>query len=476
MDVLSILVGLAVPWALGAGVLLVISGRRLLEPGGVAWTLGCGWFVGSFLLTVWMRAVSYAGLKFGWLSVALPLVVLAGVLLMVAWRRDASVARAMRTSIAETWRSFRPRDRSPASERGWTWLGLAILAWLAVRFLLLLLELCWRPLYPWDAWAQWADKARVWFGLRSMAPFVGASEWLNAATPSVYYDPAPHYPATIPLLQTWMATLLDRWDDALVNIPWWLTGIAVGLLVYGFLAQRRFSPLLALCGAWTVLSLPILDAHIALAGYADLAMGGFFAAAALTTLHWCEERDPSDGLLAAGLCIACATIKTPGIVWVATLLPALAVALIPKRGLTVVAALAAVLAFTVALLAHDGIRVLGYALQLSFAFPWRGLLNAYFAFDNWHLLWYGACAVVLLARRQLLAPALAAFTVLIGAGIAFLLFSFTFTSASAWVEDQTTVNRATLHLAPLLVIWMFLAYREWTRAGEVPVGTETVPA
>ena len=43
----------------------------------------------------------------------------------------------------------------------------------------------------------------------------------------------------------------------------------------------------------------------------------------------------------------------------------------------------------------------------------------------------------------------------------FLFFGFAFTNARVWVEDQSTVNRATLHLAPLLVVWMLLAFRAW---------------
>jgi hypothetical protein len=52
----------------------------------------------------------------------------------------------------------------------------------------------------------------------------------------------------------------------------------------------------------------------------------------------------------------------------------------------------------------------------------------------------------------------------------FLFFGFAFTNASAWVEDQSTVNRATLHLAPLLVVWMILTFRSWSTAAQ------TVPA
>jgi len=39
--------------------------------------------------------------------------------------------------------------------------------------------------------------------------------------------------------------------------------------------------------------------------------------------------------------------------------------------------------------------------------------------------------------------------------------SIAFTNASAWVEDQSTVNRATLHIAPLVVVWIFVGMRAW---------------
>jgi hypothetical protein len=39
-----------------------------------------------------------------------------------------------------------------------------------------------------------------------------------------------------------------------------------------------------------------------------------------------------------------------------------------------------------------------------------------------------------------------------------------------WVEDQSTINRATLHLAPLIVVWMLLAFRAWATQRPVPAG------
>ena len=51
----------------------------------------------------------------------------------------------------------------------------------------------------------------------------------------------------------------------------------------------------------------------------------------------------------------------------------------------------------------------------------------------------------------------------------FVRFGFAFTNARLWVEDQSTVNRATLHLAPLIVVWMLLAFRAWSAAESRPV-------
>ena len=131
-----------------------------------------------------------------------------------------------------------------------------------------------------------------------------------------------------------------------------------------------------------------------------------------------------------------------------------------------VAALAALV------LTQTGLTVLGYQpAARAFGMPWHGLAEAYFLLGNWHLLFYGAIAVALLGWRHLLARDLAPLTITVAAGVAFLAFGFAFTNAGVWVEDQSTVNRATLHLAPLLALWMIMTFRAWAAgAREVAVG------
>ena len=49
----------------------------------------------------------------------------------------------------------------------------------------------------------------------------------------------------------------------------------------------------------------------------------------------------------------------------------------------------------------------------------------------------------------------------LGIGLAFLAVVFAFTNARDWVSDQTTINRAALHIAPLVAVWMVLVCVRW---------------
>ncbi len=133
-------------------------------------------------------------------------------------------------------------------------------------------EVAWRPLYPWDAWVQWATKARVWYELGHLAPFVRADVWLAGGN-GAYFDASPNYPATVPLLQVWTCVALGRWDDSAMNWPWLAILVALVAAMYGALRGEGVAPLLALFGAYLLASLPLVDVHVALAGYADLPMG-----------------------------------------------------------------------------------------------------------------------------------------------------------------------------------------------------------
>jgi len=468
MDIVALVIGLSLTWALGAALVAVlVPAVPASAAGRGAWIAGAGGYVGAFLVTLWMRALSAVHVPFGVASIGLPLLAMLAALAFVLWRRpDTRFGAACSASWAVLIGAGLPRWQRIA------W--LALLAWLALRFGLLLAEVWMRPVYPWDAWIQWATKSRVWYELRAIVPFERPEGWF-AAKGAAYYDASPDYPATVSLLQTWACILLGRWDDALMNVAWWGLGVAFVLGAYGALRGFGLSPLPALTGAWLVGSLPLGGVHIALSGYADLPMASYYALAAVATLRWIERRSRGDAILALLLLAACPTIKTPGIVWVLTIAPAIVVALLPRYANRILVGLLVVAAIALSVLAQTHPVVLGYRLHLDFDPAWAALFESYFMLGNWNLLWYGAVVVAIVGWRQWLSPTLLPMTAIVGSGLAFLFFVFGFTNARAWVADQTTINRATLHVAPMVGLWAILVFRAWA-AGRPAAAVPATPA
>src|SRR4030095_11759000 len=89
MDFPFLLAGLTLPWLLGIAALAAIRDTRRAAdaPGEVAWIVGAGYFAGAFMLTLWMRALSLAGIPFGALAIGAPLLLATVGLAYVAWRR-----------------------------------------------------------------------------------------------------------------------------------------------------------------------------------------------------------------------------------------------------------------------------------------------------------------------------------------------------------------------------------------------------
>ena len=431
---------------------------------GVALRTGFGYIVGAILLTLWMRALSVAGIGFSRAAIGAPLLVAAAGLMFWA-------ARNGRISLADFGATVSALFH-PTLKRWQNVMWIAVIAWLAVHFVLMAAEVAWRPLYPWDAWVQWATKARVWYELGHIAPFVHAHEWLAGAG-NAYTDASPYYPATVPLLQVRTCVVLGRWDDSAMNWPWPAMLIALTLALYGALRGEGIAPLTALFGAYFLATLPLVDAHVALAGYADLPMAAVYGMAAIALYRWSVRRDARDAAVAIFLAVACPMIKNPGWIWALTLVPGVMVVLIPRRGFRVVGVcfVLGILAFL--LIARAKPTILGYHLNIDFNPAWRQLIKSYYLMGNWNLLWYAVLALIIFGWRRLREPPLVPLTAIAAAGLLFLGMVFSFTNAATWIFDLTTANRASMHLAPILV---FLGILTWQRLTEAPASAAPAAA
>ncbi|MHB9100672.1 MAG: hypothetical protein ACYC2E_04075 [Sulfuricella sp.] len=459
MEILGLLAALFLPWLLGVAWLRA----RWLKADAVAWPtlLGYGYLAGALSTTLVMRLLDLLGVRLGFLNIALALVLL---IALGIWAGRGMPWRGLR--IGTDWRAL----------AGWHRAAFAgLLALVAIRLVGLGLEVIWQPLFPWDAWSQWATKARVWYGIGHLAPFVRPDVWLQMG--GVFTDSAPHYPPAIPLLQVWTSFGLGRWDDALMNLPWLMGAVALAMAFYGQARQWGIAPLFAMMFTYFLVSLPMLDTHVALAGYADLFLGAVYGLAAFAFFHWSKSRDTWQGAMAILLGAGCILIKQPGIGWALTLLPAFWVALAPRAGLIGTAILGALGLATLLLFGQDSFSLLGYSLKFVFTPVWAPLWDDLAILDNWHLLFYLVAAALFLSLPRLFAPAYRAMTVVVGAALVFVLAIFFFTHVSAWVEDYSTVNRALLHLVPMLLFYVMVLFweasnpsaAEWTdKAGTKP--------
>jgi len=299
-----------------------------------------------------------------------------------------------------------------------------LLALIALRLTSQGIEITQQAMPAWDAWIIWAERAKTWFYLGQLAPYVPTETWLSAPSGS-YESEAAHYPIMVSLIHLWAALALDRWDEALVNLPWLGAGIALALTLYGALRSSHIPAWLALGGVWMLLSLPILNTQIAIAGYADLWLTLAYSQLIFGLLLWISTRQRAALVLILLGLLSLPFIKhqvwllllassSPLVIW------AIFIAIPPRLRTGLGVALSAGIIVFLGINLSDGhlhLPVLGdISLQATqLVLPGLGkvapdfgsiaepLLFHLFILDSWHMLWgLGVIAWLVLFARLLI--------------------------------------------------------------------------
>lgn len=450
---LMIVLALLLTLAWGLAWITPLTGE--VRHGRLAIVLGYGSFAGLIGVPVLMRLLNLGGvpLRFDWIVVTV--VATAG--LGVVLGRHLSVTGHALPSLTL---------RSTRDSRLHQLVLLILLMLILARVSLLCMEVAWRPLFPFDATMHWATKSRVWFDHLAITPFVENATWLEAAGSGVYTDHHPDYPITTPLLQVWMNTGQGNWDESAMNLPWVLCFMALGAAFYGQARAAGCSSILAMVFTYFLLSMPLLNTHVGLAGYADLFLGTSYCLALMAFHNWSTTRQRSQAILAVVFALACLLIKNEGFFWLLSLLPALIVVLMPAKrsvvGLLLLGVVAA--AVTLAVFPRDAV-VAGHSLnELSIYFrasAVRPTFDSFFVYGSWHLfapLLVALIAATVLVRRSCFYAYRGVATALSAAFLLFL-FLFWFTAYSYGAIHLTAISRISLQLVPAATFFSLLLAR-----------------
>ncbi len=442
MDMLLTILALLLPVLLG-GMWL----NLLVPPGACArpalvW--GNGALIGLLLVPQFMWGLDAVGIPLSFLSTGL----LTSALIAAAAAIHRYGTKRIRTGPLDA-----PFRTLPTAHR---LLFLFLLCLVGLRCVTLGLEILWRPLFPWDATMHWATKARVWFEYRSIVPFVDNHTWLQTGGQGVFTDRHPDYPHTIPLLQVWMNLATGRWNESLMNLPWLLCFIALGAAFYSQLRNAGAAPVVAMAFTYLLLSMPLLNIHVALAGYADLFLGATYCAGLMAFHNWVSTRWRSQALLAAFFAFACLLIKDEGLPWALTFIPALLLAPHTRHKVAKLAVLVLL-----------GLALLGVLMQTHPLFITQlldsvtefhpdglaGTIQAIWLHDNFHLLGYLLLAVIPLALTLPAAftKTYASISAALLCAVVMFLFLFLFTVFGAGASNFTGVGRLCIQLAPGLL-------------------------
>jgi hypothetical protein len=462
INVLGISLALGFPWLSGWLLLVAVAAYAGPARENNALNLGLAFFIGQLLLVLGMWL---SDRLLGHWSIWPPLTIFfltgaAATLLRQRIQRPAANPEELSPLIGDNSESTR---QSPAGRL----MTICLLALCALHLGLTAVEILHRPVFPWDGWLNWMYRAKAWFFADAWLAFDTPAMWFSGVRENAYAVAGNHYPPLLPLTAVWMALTTGGWSETLINLPTLCAGIAMGLAIFGLGRETGLARPTSALATYLFLSLPLVGAHLSLAGMADVWMAGFAGlgfALIFSGLYRQNRLWLGVGIL---LLATSRLVKLEGVVWLLAGLLFTSLVRWPRSTLAAIAACAVLAAgLSVSGINHLELPVLGAIgivdgrLQIpligSYALANWELLDDYrdnfLRGGSWHLLWAGLAvmlALLLRYREWRLAGTIAAGLLSLAAA---LLFIFQFTENGAWAEDWSAINRLPLHFAPFLAL------------------------
>lgn len=448
----ALLVAMTLPWLLG-----YLAARWLFgKTQHFLLTLGQGYLLGS-LAIVWLTKAWHAlgwPLRFWEMSGAL----LAGCLILGLGSRRS---RRNHVDVIATY--------SGVTESTSLWIRvvqLLFLSLIVMHYWGALQEVLLRPTFSWDAWRGWEPKVIQFFENRALdAPI---------RTISNYGEVSTH-------VLLWMMLGSNTSHEPFLHLPWWLTYLAFGAVVYGFLRQR-YTQLTALIGAYLAISLPFLNIHAALAGNANIWLTLAFSIGILALSDFQRQKRYQELGLALLMVLACLQTKRSGLGFAAVLFAMTIAVSALRRSSWVILSFVVLGGFGLGtlllslfgyisvdlplpggralLLNAESFQISGLvSFRLNPAWYPMAFYEALMQFSHWHLaayLWICGIIATVAGREWNALGDVENLGTLGGLGIIATYFVVAYPDTAL---DHTGLSRALLPIIPLAMIWLIHLYK-----------------
>lgn len=269
--IMPVCIAILLPTLLGFFILAVIlrndRGTPLGERIGLAFPLGAG------ILTFQIFLLGIMRVPLTLTNTTLPVLTELILIAIWIWRRKILLIPDPGVTDGLVAEFLSPRNH-------WLKKGVfaVLLLWIVSKLFSVFLLTGLRPVFAWDAWANWSAGAKVFFHSHSLLLDVPAQDFFgeNAVDRNVFY------PLHNTLMQLWISLWIGRFDDVYVKFasPAYLLSMAV---CFYYTAYRETNRLFALVMLGIVLSSPLLSYH-SIELYSDQMLGVYLFLASVSFL------------------------------------------------------------------------------------------------------------------------------------------------------------------------------------------------
>jgi hypothetical protein len=328
------------------------------------------------------------------------------------------------------------------------------------------------PLTPWDAWSAWVAKSKIWYAFGLDQLIVNQADWFEISGSLMNHT--AHYPDGLSLIY-FFNTGFFGWNEPALNAIYPAMFIAFLLLFYGhlkILTDKKH----AIVALAILVTLPLINVHIVMAGYADIWVAVLLFTVVLNLQNYILDKELSSLIVASFFMLLLIMFKLEAMIWVLIVVMSCSLSVVEKSkrrlAYLIISSLLILwyliggiqinLPFGELIIAPHLIALPGLdPIPLNFISTMPAWFEAMFLSENWNLLWYSLPVVIWMqlkiSNKQLLTLPII-FHVL---SLIFVFILFNMTVASSFANSFTSINRIIMHLVPIYIYFLILVVYQY---------------